>query len=198
VADATAGVISDAAEHVGEIGVGLDGVELRGLDDGVSMAARSLPLSEPANSQLLRPRASGRMARSAALLVISSRSPCSCAAYQPSLHPVPTRPQPAPSIVPMIEIVDTIIVSSRRHTIETRQPLNRRPPPDAYPRNGSPRRCQSSTSSTRRSRTGWGSSSRRSAARRYPRSCAVRGSGSVGGPGIWCQAASITAPVALA
>lgn len=88
-------MISDAAEHVGEIGVGLGGVELGGLDDGVEHGG-------------------------------------AFAADQSSLRPVPTRPQPAPSIVPMIEIVDTIIVSSHRHTIETRQPLNRRPPPDAY------------------------------------------------------------------
>ncbi len=56
-----------------ELGLGFEAVHPGGLDDRVHDGGASPPVSEPANSQFLRPKARGRMARSAALLVISSR-----------------------------------------------------------------------------------------------------------------------------
>jgi hypothetical protein len=61
-------MVGDLGEDGAEIGFGIDTVSLAVSVSDRMPAARSSPLSEPANSQFLRPSAMGRIARSAALL----------------------------------------------------------------------------------------------------------------------------------
>ena len=65
--------IGHAFEDVLEVGEGLDVVELGGGMSEATIAQRAAPLSEPANRWFLRPRATGRMARSTVLLSSSMR-----------------------------------------------------------------------------------------------------------------------------
>ena len=71
--DALGGVILQARQEVGEPGLGVDIVELGGLDQGVDGGGAASPSSEPAKVQLWRPTAMARNARSAALFIMQRR-----------------------------------------------------------------------------------------------------------------------------
>src|ERR1700758_1667880 len=72
--DAIDGMIGDAVDDVPQIGLGIEAVRLGSFDQAVDRCGtRSPPASEPAKVQLRRPRAMGRMARSAAELSIQTR-----------------------------------------------------------------------------------------------------------------------------
>jgi len=62
-------MIGDATQGVGEPGLRVDAVELRGLDQRQHRSSALAAAAEAANSQALRPIAVPRSARSAALLV---------------------------------------------------------------------------------------------------------------------------------
>jgi hypothetical protein len=66
-------VRADAGNDLAQVGLRLHAVERGGPDQGVERAARSPPASLPAKSQFFLPRATGLMAFSAALLLISNR-----------------------------------------------------------------------------------------------------------------------------
>jgi len=65
--------LGDSGDDVGQVGEGLDLVQLAGLDGRRDGGRCSAPPSEPAKSAFLRVSAMGRMARSTALESISMR-----------------------------------------------------------------------------------------------------------------------------
>jgi hypothetical protein len=66
-------MVSDAGEDVAKVALGVEAAELGGLDEGEDAGGTVAAAVRPAKSQFLRPRATGRIARSAALLSISMR-----------------------------------------------------------------------------------------------------------------------------
>ena len=66
-------MIGQAGEDVGEPGLRIDAVQLRGLDQGIHRGRAFATRSDPAKVQLWRPTAIPRSARSAALLLRQMR-----------------------------------------------------------------------------------------------------------------------------
>ena len=71
--DAIDGMIGDALDDVPQISFGIEAVGLGSFDQAVNRCGAQPPASDPAKVQLRRPRAIGRMARSAAELSMQAR-----------------------------------------------------------------------------------------------------------------------------